>query len=95
VGYHYDPKEIARGYAVAFERDRAWVSRGTSMHATRFYFADAAANQYMRYRADTEEARAFLSGSGMFMDQINQALYELVTRFVSFLGFAWRPASRA
>jgi len=96
VGYHYDPKELARGYALRFgASDPPLLSRGDRMKSTRFYFADAAAVAYMHDKADSEEARNFLKGSGMFLEQINQALYELVTRFVPWQGYGWRMGPRA
>jgi len=96
VGYHYDPKELARGYGLRFgNSDPPLLSRGDKMKSTRFYFADAAAAAYMHDKADSEEARSFLKGSGMFLEQINRALYELVTRFVPWQGHGWRTGPRA
>src|SRR5262249_21414880 len=53
IAFHYDAKEIARGYKLAFIDDRGrepFLSRGVRMAEVRFYFADAAADEYMKYR---------------------------------------------
>lgn len=47
--HYYMPKMLARGYEKYFSkggpgRDEGYVSRGMNLEATRFYFADAAAN---------------------------------------------------
>src|SRR5256885_1800760 len=51
--FHYDPKEVFRGYRQFFlvptrSQDKAFISRGLSMGASRFYFADAAVEGYFR-----------------------------------------------
>lgn len=89
VAFHYyDPKMLARGYANVFtspndERQRAaMVSLGPTMQATRFYFADAAAQAAMRaigtgtINAEADERIALLAQIA------NQALAPLVEAFV-------------
>ena len=96
IGYHYDAKELARGYKAAFGQSKPpYLSRGSSMKSTRFYFADAAAEAYMLDKAKDPEVRDFLKSSHLFLDQINQALHEIVTRFVTYQGFGWREGPPA
>jgi hypothetical protein len=65
------------------------------MISSRFYFADAAALEYMKHVANGEEARAFLEWRSPLPQHVNLALYELVTRFIQLRGFAWRASIRA
>jgi hypothetical protein len=96
IGYHYDTKELARGYKTAFGKgEPPYLSRGSAMQSTRFYFADAAAEAYMLDKAKDPEVRNFLKSSHLFLDQINQALHEIVTRFVAYQGFGWRKGASA
>lgn len=55
VTFHYDPVELSRGYSDAFLSSTMdpYISRGASMAAARFYFADAAAELYVRSITDT------------------------------------------
>jgi len=95
VAFHYDPKEIMRGYSLAFPQDSdkiPYVSRGNSMPETRFYFADAAAEQYFLSGVDEDVAREFITGRASLFHELNIALFEIITRFVNERGYAWRPA---
>ncbi len=93
VAFHYDAKELARGYAESFlsQSGRApFISRGNSLGATRFYFADAAAQSYTFLRSPDDEAKEFLAGTSAVFRQVHVALYEIVTKFIQARGFAWR-----
>jgi hypothetical protein len=53
ISFHYDGKAIFVGYKHHFLKsnqltERAFISRGNSMQESRFYFADAAAQGYLR-----------------------------------------------
>ena len=56
-----DPK-IARGYRIMFfERDAGppYISRHDALAGTRFYFADASAEQYLMFAAGANDATEF------------------------------------
>jgi hypothetical protein len=95
VSFHYDPKEIFRGYKHQFlkedrREERAFISRGDSMSATRFYFADAAALGYLRALAGEEEAEEVLATAVKFAKTINMALMSVVDTFIQVRGAAYR-----
>ncbi len=93
IAFHYDPKEISRGYSLAFSQSSnliPYVSRGNSMPETRFYFADAAAEKYLLSGVDEEVAREFFTGRTPIFHDFNIALFEIITRFVNDRGYAWR-----
>ncbi len=95
VAFHYDPKEIRRGYQLRFgpeskNNPQPLLSRGAYIRNRRFFFADAAAEAYLASHGADPDVDAFLRGKGPFIDAVNSALYELVTRFVNARGFGWR-----
>jgi len=87
VAFHYDPKQLSQGFASAFLSKSPYgkplISRGSVMRDTRFYFADAAAQQYMRSKATQQPIIDFFSGQGDLIQNLNQAIFELVTRFIN------------
>jgi hypothetical protein len=98
VAFHYDAEEIGRGYRRAFIDDPSrvpFVSRGDNMAKSRFYFADAAADTYLRTSADKQVVEEFFSAKLDLFDEINHALRELVSRFVNERRFAYRPPNSA
>lgn len=96
VGFHYDPKEIARCYREFFaqsDQGGPLLSRGQTMGQTRFYFADAAAQAYMKEKGGLGDAESHLIGKedgGDFLDHANSALHQIVTRFPAQRGYGWR-----
>ncbi|HEY6214933.1 MAG TPA: hypothetical protein VIW45_21720 [Vicinamibacterales bacterium] len=93
VAFHYDRKEIAHGYRLAFTNPAAgppYVSRGRNMASTGFYFADAAVDAYMRNAADAETAAEFFAAGWEVLKEINHALREIVLRYVNARGYGWR-----
>jgi hypothetical protein len=94
VSFHYDPANLHRGYDGAFlkpaEHREPLISRGGSLQRSRFYFADAAVEAFVREKDTDPAVSDFLRAKGEFIDQINQALYEIVVKFVELRGFAWR-----
>jgi hypothetical protein len=93
VAFHYDPTAIRHGFELAFRDPAAnapWASRGNSMAAARFYFADAAVDAYMRdsARIDAPTIKQLLEGKSEVVTQINHALREIVGGFIR-----WRKGS--
>jgi len=95
VAYHYDPKIVARGYRRAFMEDPTrfpLVSRGPAMEKTRFYFADAAAQSFLRSGDDSRVANDFFSAEDPLLAQVNHALREIVIAFLKKRGLRPVPA---
>jgi len=93
IAYHYDAEEIGRGFRRAFVDDQTrmpFLSRGDSMVKSRFYFADGAADTYLRTSADKQVVEEFFSAKLDILDDINHALRELVSRFINARGFGFR-----
>lgn len=94
VSFHYDSENIRLGYEHMFvhpaERKEPLVSRGASFKRSRFYFVDAAVEAFIRENDNDPAVTDFLRAKGDFIDTINQALYEIVIKFVESRGFAWR-----
>jgi len=90
VAFHYEAGELGRGYSSAFLSGTKspgytvpFVSRGSVMHETRFYFADAAAQAYMVDRVSDRDAAEFVHAVGELLSDINLALYHLITTFIN------------
>jgi hypothetical protein len=93
--FHYDANEIFRGYRHHFlsadKRDeRPFISRGVSMSATRFYFADAAAVGYlMALEGDAGSDEVFNNLYGL-VRTVNMSLMTVVEAFIQLRGAAYR-----
>lgn len=95
---HYDPSEIFRGYRQHFlgptrRDDRAYVSRGDTMRATRFYFADAAGTGYLDLLVGSDQADELKSEIGDVIDQINHGVMMIVRAFIQQRGGQFRRES--
>ncbi len=93
VVFHYDRKEISRGYAKAFVASSVrepFLSRGRSLATSRFYFADAAAEQYMREKGDPLGDTAFTIAALNLINSVTFAIHEVVLTFINLRGFGWR-----
>lgn len=93
--FHYDPKCLSKGYSNHFLaqdriQDRAFVSRGLSMSQSRFYFADAAVQGYLRGIVGKENWDDFIQNSAELFGQLNTALMNVVDGFIQKRGFAYR-----
>lgn len=93
--FHYDPKGIYLGFKRQFLaptriQDRAFISRGLSMGASRFYFADAAVEGYFREIVGKSEVGELSMKIREVVDSLNFALLGLVDRFIQQRGFAYR-----
>ena len=60
------------------------------MRSRRFFFADAAIEQYMVDLAGDPEIEELFSGRGQLLKDINQALFEIVSRFINARGFGFK-----
>lgn len=87
VSSHYDLKCLAKGYSDHFIgrdriQDRAYVSRGNSMSASRFYFADAAVQGYLLELIGKENFDHFMTHSAELLEQLNVSLMSIVDTFI-------------
>jgi len=94
IAFHYDANIISAGYRECFESHEServpLISRGNTMHQTRFYFADAATQNYIQSMDEKCSSIDELNGNAEILYQVNLALYELVTKFPPLKGYAWR-----
>lgn len=95
VSFHYDPKELYRGYRWHFFKsadstDLAFVSRGTSMKGSRFYFADAAADGYFQSQAENKDSTELLNRLADITADLNQTIMQIVERFIQKRGYAYK-----
>ena len=95
IVFHYDPKGIFAGFKRQLLRptrlqDRAFISRGQSMGASRFYFADAAVEGYFQELVGTGEVGQLSAKIANVVDLLNSALLSLVDRFIQQRGFPYR-----
>jgi hypothetical protein len=93
--FHYDPKGIFAGLKRQFltstrSQDRAIISRGLSMGASRFFFADAAVEGYFQEIVGKGEIGQLSMKVRDVVDSLNFALLGLVDRFIQQRGFAYR-----
>jgi len=87
LSFHYDAKEIFRGYKQHFLQNddvnrRPFISRGRTMPRSRFYFSDAAAQSYFSSKLDAQEIDEFFSKAYSLWDDINFAIWQVVERFI-------------
>lgn len=100
VAFHYDARQLGAGYELAFGAHHParepMLCRGRSLLASRFCFADAAAQSYLFQKTQAGSAQELLDGASALSKQLHHALFEIATRFIQARRFAWRraPASR-
>jgi hypothetical protein len=95
VSFHYDPKELYRGYRYHFFQNSkptelAYVSRGSSMKYSRLYFADAAAEGYLLSQIEGKDAGELLNRLADITGDVNQAIMQIVDRFIQKRGYAYK-----
>lgn len=93
VAFHYDAARIGSGFRRYFEKpgEKAYVSRGSTVRSTRFYFADAARQRYMLDLCEAnDDLLKFLQGESMFLEKVALTLHAIVTRFPATRNHAWR-----
>lgn len=98
VAFHYDAAQIARGYRAHFtgdtkEDDRAYLSRGACMRSSRFYFADASVQGFMRNVATSGGWDELVEKSHEIFDNLNHALMDFITTFILERGGCFRATA--
>jgi hypothetical protein len=92
VAFHYCPEKIGEAYRNHFcgqGKREPLLSRGSCLAETRFYFADAAVEDFVLRDGRTSEARKTLDGSNNLIEIINDVLFHIVTTFVEARGIAF------
>ncbi len=94
IANHYDKEEIFKGYKKKFlmKSDIPYISRGNSMCEKRFYFADAAAQEYYRSKQENVTYEEFYKNIDLINNCINLAIQNLVETFIQKRS-AWRQVN--
>jgi len=97
VVFHYEPKEIYRGYKTFFASDvpaarRAFLSRGNDMEHTRLFFADAAVTGYLMSRGEGK-LEELMTNVITSVTELNFMLTGIVDTFIQKRRFAYRKES--
>jgi len=95
VSFHYDPKGLYGGFRHHFFRNGVaseppFISRGTSMQCSRFYFADAAADGYLASQAEQEDQKDPMTHLLGLTTDLNTAIMQIVHQFIQERGFAYQ-----
>jgi hypothetical protein len=95
VAYHYERKAIGQGYRRAFAstNETTFVSRGSSIETSRFYFADRAVQSYLQQIFGDNQLENYFLQKPKLIAEIAGALHAIVTKFVEGRGFAWNQAA--
>jgi|WetSurMetagenome_2_1015567.scaffolds.fasta_scaffold31157_4 hypothetical protein len=94
IASHYDPKAIKLGYDFFYKQikimDKAYISRGKNMPESRFYFADAAGESYIKYLYGSDDTRLFYSSIDNYLQQLNNTIWYIINNFIAKRGFGFR-----
>ena len=94
ISFHYDPKAIKQGYDFFYNdfkiMDKAYISRGKNMHESRFYFADAAGESYIRHLYGEEDIALFYKSIDNYLKQLNNTIWYIINNFIAKRGFGFR-----
>lgn len=87
--HYWDPKALTEGFRRAFfeepinaRNEMALFSLGHDLEATRFYYADAAAEAMLHTQASDAGVADFKAGFDVVLNNVNQAIYSLVARYL-------------
>lgn len=84
IANHYDKNEIFKGYKRKFmtHENTPYISRGNNMLEQRFYFADAAAQDYYLNFQEKVTADEFYKNVNLIKDSINFAIKDVVEKYI-------------
>ena len=94
ISNHFDKGEIFKGYKRKFiENDNIpYISRGSNMAGQRFYFADAAAQEYYRSHQEKMSSEEFYLNLNTLKENINFALQNIIETFIQGRS-AWKKVN--
>jgi hypothetical protein len=92
--HYYGTENLARGYKMAYDgsghtKRKIYVSRGMTAYATRFHFADGAAQSAMDSIRDPKTDADVSAKIYRISDFTRHALYSIVTRFMEDRAKGW------
>ena len=94
ISFHYDPKAIRKGYDFFYEdikiMDKAYISRGKNMPESRFYFADAAAESYVKFLYGQNDLQPFFKSVSGHLQELNNAIWYIINNFIAKRGFGFK-----
>lgn len=84
IANHYDKDELFKGYKRKFflQENIPYISRGNSKMKRRFYFADAAAQEYQRFHAEKVEIDKFYDFVNLIKNSVNLSIQNIVETFI-------------
>lgn len=90
---HYDAKEIAKGYKIMFIKNKKepYISRGSSVSETRFYFADAAVQIYYYKKQKDLNFVEFDNMINILVKKLTYTLWLLIVRFINLRSTFRKP----
>jgi len=91
---HYDKNEIFKGYNNKFisGNDIPYISRGNNIYQERFYFADAAAQEYYRSQQDRMINNDFYENVKIILINIDVSIQSIILTFINRRS-GWRKVS--
>jgi hypothetical protein len=94
IANHYDPNEIFKGYKRKFidNKNEPFISRGDSMEKQRFFFADAAAQEYYRSCQEKLPQEGFYLHFNLIRHNLNAAMKGIVETFIQRRS-AWKSVA--
>jgi len=84
IANHYDKDELFKGYHRKFiaSNNNPIISRGNSMTEQRFYFADAAAQEYCLSHQEKVSSEVFQKNFRLIIDSLNASIKNIVETFI-------------
>jgi len=91
IASHYDKDELFKGYKRKFinSENKPIISRGNQMGEQRFYFADAAAQEYYMSHQEKVLPDVFQNNFRLIIDSLNVSIRNIVETFIQKRS-AWR-----
>ena len=85
TGGHYDAEEIVKGYRIMFIKNKSepYLSGGSSISDTRFYFADAAAQGYYFKKQKDLQFLEFDKTIEELIKNLSKTVWLLIIRFIN------------
>lgn len=87
ISFHFDARALGGAYRRRFVEGDAgeapMLSRGTTMEASRFYFADATAQEFLNRQFSEEGSDLTADQLGAMIHDLNFAILQLVCRFIN------------
>jgi hypothetical protein len=94
ISFHFDPKEIFKGYKKLFldpaMRKRAYISQGNTLREERYYFAEAGAQRYFYTFYEDIGEEKFMKQIQIVINSVAPALSQIIKYFIQKRGYGWK-----